>query len=401
MKKFMMLLAAVAVATTAMAQGTTEVPTRKYHVVTNNFWANWYIQAGFNVNATYTSQEKSGLSGNPFTGTRGDLGFEVAIGKWFTPGIGLRTKFNGLWAKDVLEVGHDAGNRPARKYFNIQEDVMFNLTNLIGGYKENRVWNISVYPGFGYIRNFSKGQVNADYSLNLGIINTFRLAKHWNIYLDVWGTAAEGSLLKNGEGKYHEWRKLGDDSPKTYSRYWDKFLNASIGVTYNLGKCTWDVAPDVDALMAMNQEQIDALNAALKDQQDENARLRDLLANQKPAQPEKVVQTVKELVSTSASVFFNLDKTNIASRKDLVNVQEIAKYAIDNNSKLIVTGYADSKTGGVEHNQWLSEERAKTVVNELVKMGVKKENIESVAAGGVDILNPYSYNRRATVKVAE
>ena len=74
----MMLLAVVAVSMTAMAEGTYTVPTKKYHVVTNNFWANWYIQAGFNANAVYTSQEQTGLSGNPFSATRGDLGLQMS-----------------------------------------------------------------------------------------------------------------------------------------------------------------------------------------------------------------------------------------------------------------------------------------------------------------------------------
>ncbi len=401
MKKFMMLLAVVAVSMTAMAQGDF-VPRNKYHVVTNNFWANWYIQAGFNANAVYSSQEQTSLKGNPFSAARGDLGFDVAIGKWFTPGLGLRTKFNGLWAKDV----YAANDRHADKFFNIQEDVMFNLTNLFGGYKEKRVWNISVYPGIGYARNFDGDcNVNSDYSINAGVLNTFRVAKHWNIFLDVWGTFVEGSILPYQEGTEHSWKDIpncSDDNPaKLRARYWDKFVNATIGVTYNLGKCTWECAPDVDALMAMNQEQIDALNAALKDQQDENARLRDLLANQKPVKAEPIVQTVKELASTSASVFFNINKSDIASRKDLVNVQEIAKYAVDNNSKLVVTGYADSKTGTPEINQQLSEARANALAEELIKLGVKEENIEKVAAGGVDSLSPFSYNRRATVKIAE
>lgn len=392
MKKFMMALALVAMSMTAVAQNTTEVPTRRYHVVTNSFWANWYLQAGITGNAAYTSQEKSNLGGNPFSSTRGDLGFDVAIGKWFTPGIGLRTKFQGLWAKDVL----DENEHHARKYFNVHEDVLFNLTNLFGGYKESRVWNISVYPGIGLIRQCASGE-NLDISYNLGVINTFRVAKHWNIFLDVWGTFAEGSVFHTGEGFYKDWK--GYD--KNQSRHWDKLIGATLGVTYNLGKCTWEKAPDVDAIMAMNQEQLDALRAQLKAEQDENARLRELLAKKPTVETQTVVQTVKEMATTNASVFFNLNKSVIASRKDLVNVKEIAEYAIANGSKLVVTGYADSKTGRAEYNQGLSERRANTVVNELVKMGVNRDNIEVVAAGGVDTLSPYSYNRRATVKIAE
>lgn len=147
----------------------------------------------------------------------------------------------------------------------------------------------------------------------------------------------------------------------------------------------------------MNREQMDALNASLKEQQDENARLRDMLSKQKPA--EKVVETRTELVSTSQSVFFNIGSSKIASRKDLVNVKEVAEYAKANNKKILVTGYADSKTGSAEFNQQLSEKRAQVVADELVKMGVNRDNIIVEGKGGVDMISPFSYNRRVTVKI--
>ena len=40
-----------------------------------------------------------------------------------------------------------------------------------------------------------------------------------------------------------------------------------------------------------------------------------------------------------------------------------------------------------------------THLNELVKMGVSRDNIEVVAKGGVADLTPISYNRRATVEI--
>ena len=150
--------------------------------------------------------------------------------------------------------------------------------------------------------------------------------------------------------------------------------------------------------MAMNKEQIDALNASIKEQQDENARLRDMLAKQKPA-AEKVVETKTQLVGTAASVFFNINSAKVASRKDLVAVKELAEYAKANNAKIVVTGYADSKTGSAAYNQALSQKRADTVAAELVKMGVNRDNIVTEAKGGVNNLSPFSYNRRATVKV--
>ena len=142
---------------------------------------------------------------------------------------------------------------------------------------------------------------------------------------------------------------------------------------------------------------MDALNASLKEQQDENARLRTLLAQQKSA--ENVEKVVKEVVNTPLSVFFNINSSRIASRKDLVNVKDLVEYAKANGSKIVVTGYADSKTGSAAYNQQLSQKRADVVANELVKMGVNRDNIEVVAAGGVNNISPYSYNRRVTIQV--
>ena len=149
MRKLLLTLAVLGLSTAAMAQET-EVPTHKYSVATNSFWANWYVSAGAEYNAAYTSQEQ-GVSKNPFSTKRGVAGFNVAVGKWFTPGIGLRTKFQGLWGKQVnTETDHHTYN-----YWAIHEDVTFNLSNLLCGYNEKRVWNFIPYVGIGVGRNMS------------------------------------------------------------------------------------------------------------------------------------------------------------------------------------------------------------------------------------------------------
>lgn len=96
-----------------------------------------------------------------------------------------------------------------------------------------------------------------------------------------------------------------------------------------------------------------------------------------------------------------MNKSKIASKKDLVNVKNLADYAKDNNANLLVTGYADSATGSASYNQELSKKRAETVVDELVKLGVDRSNIKVEYKGGVDTLVPPSYNRRVTVEVAK
>ncbi|MGN0086470.1 MAG: OmpA family protein [Alloprevotella sp.] len=398
MKKLMIALAFVGLSTTAFAQEGTEVPVKKYSVATNSFWANWFVSAGGQFTATYSSQEHNQEANkNPFSHRRGSFGFTVAVGKWFTPGIGLRTKFDGAWMRDIYNEQH--ANHPTHAYWNVHEDVMFNLSNLFCGYNEKRLWNSIPYVGVGVLRNMSQNAYDVSY--NLGWLNNFRVSSRFQVFLDLSIALVEGSTFKT-PGQPDPWAAY----EKFNGNHWDKLVSASVGVTYNLGKHTWSKTPDVDALMAMNKEQMDALNASLKDQQDENARLRDLLAAEKAKkQPVMNNQTTNastvnnNYVSTSPSVFFNIGSSKIASRKDLVNVKEIAEFAKQNGNKIVVTGYADSKTGSAEFNQKLSEKRAQVVADELVKMGVNRDNIEVKGAGGVNTISPYSYNRRATVQL--
>ena len=368
--------------TTAMAQDT-EVPTKKYSVATNSFWANWFVSAGVSGTASYTSQEH-GVSNNPFSDKRGTIGFTVAVGKWFTPGIGLRTKFDAIKGKQV----NSETSRPLYTALNVHEDVMFSLSNMFCGYNEKRVWNFIPYLGLGLTSTIEPN--NLEFSYNAGILNTFRVSDRFAINFEVYTAWMEGNFDNAVGDPYGSHEKF-------TARHWDKQVGVSVGVTYQLSrKHNWDKAPDVEALMAMNQEQIDALNASLREQQDENARLRDLLANQKPV-TNNANESVEKLVCTSQSVFFNIGSAKIASRKDLVNVQEVADYAKANGKKILVVGYADSKTGKPDFNQSLSEKRAQAVVNELVKMGVSRDQIVVESKGGVNNLTPYSYNRRATV----
>ena len=99
MKKFLMVLALASVSVAGMAQ---DELTEKYSVATNSFWSNWFVQANVAGTAFYSSQERDlDLSKSPLKDFRNNLGLSVAIGKWFTPGLGLRTKVNGIWGRTV------------------------------------------------------------------------------------------------------------------------------------------------------------------------------------------------------------------------------------------------------------------------------------------------------------
>ncbi len=385
MKKLLAVLAFASISLGGFAQDST--PTEKYSVATNSFWSNWFVQVGADWNAWYSAEEKGkGYSKSPFKKFRSNPGASVAIGKWFTPGIGLRTKVQGIWGKYVDADGNEKTNEGnGNKYWVVNEQVMFNLSNLFCGYNENRVWNVIPFLGAGVGRSMTYNQYALDYSA--GIQSSWKVAKKINIYAEVGVNSFDYDI----DG-------CAGNARNTFTRRCNNFYG-EVGLTFNLGKGNWKKTPDVDAINALHQSEVDALNAKLNDANAENDRLKNLLNNQKSVQTDAVATT--EYVNTPVSVFFNIGKSKVASKKDLVNVQALAKYAKENNCKLLVNGYADSATGSAAVNQKISQARAEKVANELVKMGVDKSNITVKANGGVKDLTPASYNRRATVQVAE
>ena len=263
------MLAVAGLSVNAMAQQAD--PTEKYSVATNSFWSNWFISADFSYGAFYSNEEQGmspKLSKSPFKGFRNNIGASVAIGKWFTPGFGLRTKATGIWGRNVQS---DNKKTNAVKFWNISEQAMFNLSNMFCGYSDTRVWNFIPYAGAGVLRNMSNNYYAM--TVSAGIVNTWKLSKHFLLNLDLGYTfapdydafrPANGAVVANyGDGM----------------KNCDRFFTAEIGLTYNLGKTGWNKTPDVEAIKALSQGQIDALNAQLSDAQAENARLKNMLAN--------------------------------------------------------------------------------------------------------------------------
>ena len=378
MKKFLIMLAIAGVSLTSMAQET-ETTTEKYSVATNSFWSNWFVQGGVQWTAFYSSLEHGfDTSNNPLKSFRSNPQASVAIGKWFTPGLGLRTKVSGIWGK---------ANGDSFKYWNAQEQVLFNLSNMFCGYNPKRVYNCIPFAGAGFARNMSSDMYAM--GMSIGLLNEFNINKRVAINLELGWNRLENDFYSEGHA---------NNGPRGWDSH-DNYLYAELCLTLNIGKTGWAKVPDVDAIKALSQSQIDALNAQLADSKSENERLKAML-NEKPKEV-VMPESIKQFITTPVSVFFNIGKTDVANPKDLVNVEALAKYAKTNNSKIMVTGFADSATGTPQINQKLSVKRAEIVKGELIKMGVPADNISTQAHGGVETLSPISFNRRATVQITE
>ena len=228
-----MVLAFAGVSAASMAQNAD--PTEKFSVSTNSFWSNWFVQANVAGTAFWGNQEVgNNFSKSPLKGFRNNLGFSVAVGKWFTPGLGLRTKFNGAWGRTVVSENKKTN---ANKYWTLSEQVMFNLSNMLLGYNESRVWDFIPYASVGVNRNMSANCYAP--VAGIGILNEFKINNKWAVNLDV--NYMLGTSDYDGfEGSLPGAKPYDARSFKGLVANHDRTLNVEVGLTYNLGKATFN-----------------------------------------------------------------------------------------------------------------------------------------------------------------
>lgn len=356
MKKILLALVVAGMSMGVMAQ-TEDYPVKKHSVQTNGFWENWFVSAGLGAQVKVATLGETAM----FETLTPD--FTVSLGKWWTPGLGLRLQTHFPSFKDVADVKESA--------FALYGDAMFNMTNMFCGYKQDRLYNAIPYIGFGRLWGDAAGWT----PWNVGFLNTFRLSNSWTLDLEL--------FLK----QYNAARS-------NTARNWQ--AGATIGATWHIGGRGFDASPDMAAITAMHSAQLAGLNEALAAEQNENKNLKEQLAKK----PKEVIveKVVKEVLAAPQSVFFSFNSAKIASKKEILNLESLANMAKNNGAKLKVTGYADSATGVPAYNQQLSERRAKAVAKELIKMGVAEENIVVEGKGGVADVKPSSYNRRVIIE---
>ena len=356
MKKILLALVVAGMSMGVMAQ-TEDYPVKKYSVQTNGFWENWFVSVGGGAQMKVATLGETAM----FETVTPD--FTVSLGKWWTPGLGLRLQTHFPSFKDAADVKGSA--------FALYGDAMFNLTNMFCGYKQDRLYNAIPYIGFGRLWGDVKGWT----PWTVGYLNTFRLSNSWTLDLELF--LKQYNAIHNFQNR--DWQ-----------------AGATIGATWHIGGRGFDASPDMAAITAMHAAQLAGLNEALSAEQNENKNLKEQLA-QKPKEV-IVEKVVKEVLAAPQSVFFSFNSAKIASKKEILNLESLANMAKNNGAKLKVTGYADSATGVPAYNQQLSERRANAIAKELIKMGVAEENIVIEAKGGVADIKPASYNRRVIIE---
>lgn len=214
-----------------------------YRVVTNRFWDNWFVFGE--------------IGGHAFFGDYGSVGdfggllspdFKVGVGKWFTPGIGMKLQFGmgnskGYSKEETMFV--DGGQHTAddgtpywktkMKWLDFSVNAMFNLSRLFCGYEgkeSDKLMNQFIASvGIGALHHYGISAQRNEWSGHFELQYSRFFSKKKDISLDVkahamvYQTNFDGITNKaNGEN----------------SRWFDSNVGLSVGLTYYFKKRHWD-----------------------------------------------------------------------------------------------------------------------------------------------------------------
>ena len=254
-------------------------------------------------------------------------------------------------------------NKQKFNFGNVHADVLFNLNNLICGYSESRVWNISPYVGVGYGRVYDSPKTN-EVTANLGVLNSFSVCPFLDVNLDVHGFFVNDAFDGESGGRTGEGA-----------------LSVSVGLTYKFAPRGWGRGKTLERTI-YNNEAINEMRRQLDAATAENERLKAALAKGDTKAGEA---SVKQIAAANLVVFqINESKLSNEGRVNLGILAEVMKQG-DPNMVYTVTGYADRGTGDAATNERLSRERAEAVYECLTKeFGVPEKMLRIDYKGGVE-----------------
>lgn len=300
MKKFsykliMMLLVLVFGVTGVFAQQqdtTTETRTPK-----TSFDRYFYLQGGLGVSQFYGD-----LNPDNFFNKRTKLMYGFAAGYQFSPVIGLRGSFNNGW---VVSTNDDIQRRMSSSLWDAQLTPTFNLSNLIFGYKPERVVSLYALAGVGYM-NYS--------SMLLNTLDTDDLED--DVIVDRFGPDAADPFPTDAESGINVPVGLGLDF--RLAEKWDLFLEYNHRITF---------VDNIDIIEAKKNDHYSSLQLGVKYKFIAGANLKKM---EKDFDQVTIVTTPDPLVNVGDTVCVNVKVTfppKYFGKKAAMNFQPQITYA--------------------------------------------------------------------------
>lgn len=322
---------------------------------------------------------------------------QLGVGKWYEPWFATRVQVEG-WNMKGFALDATGANQAYNNLFGAAHmDFMFDVVNYFAKYNAKRVFHFVPYVGLGvgykhhstvgagfadpFTGKVVGGATKNDFGgvVDAGVIFKFRLGRRVDLNLEAQMLATKTNMIGSS------WKSQGADI----------MAFATAGLGFNLGKPEWDV------LIPMDWALVNDLNGQINNLRAENAELAKRPASC-PECPEPIAdggEVVKTVVNNV--VYFRLGSAKV-DQNQYINIYNTAKYALENNSKIYVVGYADEATGSADFNMALSERRAKAVAKILAeKYGVAEDMIEVDFKGST--VQPYETNEwnRIVIMTAE
>lgn len=420
-KVFITMLAFLAVSTSVMAAG--HVDSVRY--LTTKFGKNWFISASATGNWWQGSMKTPEALNyeNSYTKVewgKPTFGFNVSAGKWINHCTGLRAMYSNtrihsyilgrnpglehiqyLYGDDPQPVegtGNEAIYPTSMRYHNLRLDYMVSPIDFFQGYyNPERIWTPVLYISGG--TSFASEHLfglqdliaglkakkdetlpavgyNFELALGAGLSNNFRISYHFDIALDLNWTFQRWT--------FDSWRYEFDETYGIRPKRFDNMYTASLGVIYYFSR-EYELPKDCCA-------ELDSLKKLLPLFVTDTVQVHDTIVKFVNLQTEDVL-------SYPFSIFFNRDSYQLMSRRDIVNLREIANVAKENGYKLLLTGSCDSATATPSYNQTLSENRCNKIKIELLELGVPEDQIVINPIGGVKQLDPTEYDRRVLIQL--
>ena len=323
---------------------------------------------------------------------------QLGLGQWHEPWFATRVQLGG-WNMKGFVMDAAGANQAYNNLFAVAHyDFMFDVVNYFAKYNAKRVFHLVPYVGlgagykhhtttggaFGDVFDATKrvaGATTNDFGgvVDAGVIFKFRLGRRVDLNLEAQMLATKTNMMGTS------WKKQGADL----------MAFATAGLGFNLGKPEWDVLTPMDWAL------VNDLNGQINNLRAENAELAKRPASCPECPEVEPSQTTEVKTAVSNVVYFRIASAKI-DQNQYINIYNTARYALENNSKIYIVGYADEATGNPSINMTLSERRAKAVAKALVeKYGVSEDMIEVDFKG--DTVQPYETNEwnRVVIMTAE
>lgn len=323
---------------------------------------------------------------------------QLGLGQWHEPWFATRVQLGG-WNMKGFVMDAAGANQAYNNLFAVAHyDFMFDVVNYFAKYNAKRVFHLVPYVGlgagykhhtttggaFGDVFDATKrvaGATTNDFGgvVDAGVIFKFRLGRRVDLNLEAQMLATKTNMMGTS------WKKQGADF----------MAFATAGLGFNLGKPEWDVLTPMDWAL------VNDLNGQINNLRAENAELAKRPASCPECPEVEPSQTTEVKTVVSNVVYFRIASAKI-DQNQYINIYNTARYALENNSKIYIVGYADEATGNPNINMTLSERRAKAVAKALVeKYGVSEDMIEVDFKG--DTVQPYETNEwnRVVIMTAE